>query len=78
MQFMRQLVSTAVKHTVIIPKEPPKGSYFGRFTYGLVKCDAVPCEHMTTIVVSSRIGVLTILCHFGGKGGSGRSNFLGR
>ena len=56
---MRQLVSAAQKHTVIIPKEPTKGSYFGHCTCGLAKCDAVPCEHMAAIVVSSRIGVLT-------------------
>ena len=39
--------------------EPTKGMYFGQCTCGLVKCDAVPCEHMAAIVVSSRIGVLT-------------------
>ena len=48
-----------VKHKVIIPKEPTKGSYFGQCTCGLVKRDAVLCEHMAAIVVSSRIGVLT-------------------
>ncbi len=48
-----------VRHTVPIPKEPMKGSYFGQCTCGLVKRDAVLCEHMAAIVVSSRIGVLT-------------------
>ena len=47
------------KHKVIIPKELTKGSYFGQCTCGLSKRDAVPCEHMAAIVVSSRIGVLT-------------------
>ena len=51
-------------------------------TCGLVKRDAVPCEHMAAIVVSSRIGVLTRHKHnimpFGGKGRSGKSNFLRR
>jgi len=56
---IRRLVSTVVKHMVIIPKEPTKGSYFGQCTCGLVKRDAVPCEHMAAIVVSSCIGVLT-------------------
>ncbi len=56
---MRRLVSTAQKHTEIIPKDPTKGSYFGQCTCGLAKRDAVPCEHMAALVVSSRIGVLT-------------------
>jgi len=55
----RRLVNTAHKNTVIIPKLPTKGSYFGQCTCGLAKRDAVPCEHMAAIVVSSRIGVLT-------------------
>ena len=56
---IRQLVSAVVKQAVIIPKEPIKRSYFGQCTCGLVKCDAVQCEHMAAIVVSSCIGVLT-------------------
>ncbi len=55
----RRLVSVVAKHTVIIPKEPTNGSYFGQCTCGLATRDAVPCEHMAAIVVSSRIGVLT-------------------
>jgi hypothetical protein len=55
----RRLVSVVQTHTVIIPKDSTKGSYFGQYTCGLVKRDAVPCEHMAAIVVSSRIGVLT-------------------
>ncbi len=55
----RRLVSVVAKHTVLIPKEPTKGSYFGLCTCGLATRDAVPCEHMAAIVVSSRIGVLT-------------------
>jgi len=34
-------------------------STVAKHTCGLVKRDAVPCEHMAAIVVSSRIGVLT-------------------
>ena len=56
---MRRLVSMVQKHTVIIPKDPTKGSYFGQCTCGLAKRDAVPCEHMAALVVSSCIGVLT-------------------
>jgi hypothetical protein len=55
----RRLISAVAKHKVIIPKELTKGSYFGQCTCGLSKRDAVPCEHMAAIVVSSRIGVLT-------------------
>jgi hypothetical protein len=33
---IRRLVSAVAKHTVIIPKEPTKGSYFGQCTCGLV------------------------------------------
>jgi hypothetical protein len=55
----RRLIGAVAKHKVIIPKEPTKGSYFGQCTCGLSKRDAVPCEHMAAIVVSSRIGVLT-------------------
>jgi hypothetical protein len=57
--IMRRLVNTLQKNTVIIPKVPTKGSYFGECTCGLDKRDAVPCEHTAAIVVSSRIGVLT-------------------
>ena len=33
---IRQLVCAVAKHTVIIPREPTKGSYFGQCTCGLV------------------------------------------
>jgi hypothetical protein len=36
-----------------------EGIVLGQCTCGSVKRDAVPCEHMAAIVVSSRIGVLT-------------------
>ncbi len=44
---IRRLVSAVAKHTVIIPMEPTKGSYFGQCTCGLVKCvymSASSCE----------------------------------
>ena len=40
-------------------KGTDEGIILGQCTCGLVKRDAVPCEHMAVIVVSSRIGVLT-------------------
>ena len=55
---MKRLNTAVQKHMVIIPKGMTKGSYFGQCTCGLVTCDAVPCEHMSAIVVSSCIGVL--------------------
>jgi hypothetical protein len=44
---------------VTIPKEPLRGSYFGTCTCGVDTRDAVPCEHMAAVVVSSRIPQLT-------------------
>jgi hypothetical protein len=40
----------AQRHTVSIPKEPTRGSFFGECTCGLVRRDAVPCEHMAAVV----------------------------
>jgi hypothetical protein len=51
----------AQKHTVSIPKEPTRGSFFGECTCGLVMHNAVPCEHMAAVVCSSRIAGLTWL-----------------
>jgi hypothetical protein len=48
----------AWKHTVSLPKEPTRGSYFGKCTCGLVTRDAIPCEHMAAVVCSSRIAGL--------------------
>jgi hypothetical protein len=52
---MKQLNTLAWKHTVSLPKEPTRGSYFGKCTCGLVTRDAIPCEHMAAVVCSSRI-----------------------
>jgi hypothetical protein len=46
-------------NTVTIPKVPTKGSYFGRCTCGLAQRNAIPCEHMDAVVVSSRIPALS-------------------
>ena len=51
----------AQKHTVTILKEPTRGSFFGECTCGLVRHDAVPCEHMAAVACSSRIAGLTRL-----------------
>jgi hypothetical protein len=58
---VRRNVNTTsrVGGTVTIPKEPLRGSYFGTCTCGVVTRDAVPCEHMAAVVVSSRIPQLT-------------------
>ena len=45
--------------TVTILKEPIRGSYFGKCMCGLDTRDAVPCEHMAAVVVSSCIPMLT-------------------
>ena len=55
---MKRLNTIARKQIVTIPKEPTGGSYFGTCTCGLVMHDAVPCEHMATVVCSSRIARL--------------------
>lgn len=51
--------NSRVGANVTIPKEPVRGSYFGTCTCGVVTRDAVPCEHMAAVVVSSRIPQLT-------------------
>ena len=48
-------ITSRVGGTVTIPKEPIRGSHFGRCTCGVDTRDAVPCEHMAAVVVSSRI-----------------------
>jgi hypothetical protein len=56
---MRNVVGGRHANTVRIPKEPTKGSYFGRCTCGLPQHNAIPCKHMAVVVVSSRIPVLS-------------------
>jgi hypothetical protein len=56
---VRNVVGGRQSNTVTIPKEPTKGLYFGRCTCGLVQGNAIPCKHMATVVVSSRIPVLS-------------------
>jgi len=52
---VKQLNTIAWKYTVSLPKKPTRESYFGKCTCGLVTRDAVPCEHMATVVCSSRM-----------------------
>ena len=52
---VKQLNTLARKHTVSFPKEPTRGLSFGKCTCGSVTRDAVPCEHMVTVVCSSHI-----------------------
>jgi hypothetical protein len=56
---LRNVVAGRQTNTVTIPKGPTKGLYFGRCTCGLAQHDAIPCEHMATVVVSSQIPVLS-------------------
>ena len=51
----------AQRQTVSIHKELTRGSIFGKCTCGLVRRDAVPCEHMAAVACSSRIAGLTRL-----------------
>ncbi len=56
---MRNIVGGRHANTVRIPKEQTKGSYFRRCTCGLPQCNAIPCEHMAAVVLSSQISVLS-------------------
>ncbi len=41
------------EHAVTIPKEPVRGSHFGRCTCGVDRQDSAPCEHMAAVAASS-------------------------
>ncbi len=56
---LRNVVGGRMTNTVTIPKVLTKGSYFGRCACGLAQRDAIPCEHMAAVVVSSRIPALS-------------------
>ena len=45
--------------TVTIPKEPIRGSYFGKCTCGLDTRDTLPCEHMAAVAASSHLPGVT-------------------
>jgi hypothetical protein len=45
--------------SVTILKEPTRGSYFRKCTCGVNSRNSEPCEHMATLVISSRIPNLT-------------------
>jgi hypothetical protein len=44
---------------VVVLKQPAKGLFFGTCTCGVDKRDLIPCEHMTALVVSSRVPDIT-------------------
>jgi hypothetical protein len=46
-------VERAEPHYVRFPKEAVNGSFFGTCTCGADKTDAIPCEHMAAIALSS-------------------------
>jgi hypothetical protein len=56
---LRNVVGGRMTNTVTIPKIPTKGSYFGRCTCGLAQHNAIPCEHMAAVLVSSQIPALS-------------------
>jgi len=47
------------EHAVTIPKEPVRGSHFGRCTCGVDREDAAPCEHMAAVAAISRLPGVT-------------------
>ena len=47
------------EHAVMIPKEPVRGSHFGRCTCGVDRQDAAPCEHMAAVAASLRLPGVT-------------------
>jgi hypothetical protein len=54
-KVQRDNVERAKPHYVRLPKEAVDGSFFGTCTCGADKTDAIPCEHMAAIALSSRL-----------------------
>jgi hypothetical protein len=54
-KVQRNNVERAEPHYVRIPKEAANGSFFGTCTCGADKTNAIPCEHMAPIALSSRL-----------------------
>jgi hypothetical protein len=52
-KVQRDNVERAEPHYVRFPKEAVDGSFFGTCTCGANKADAIPCEHMAAIALSS-------------------------
>jgi hypothetical protein len=52
-KVQRDNVERAEPHYVWFPKEAVNGSFFGACTCGADKTDAVPCEHMAAVALSS-------------------------
>ena len=55
MRVQRINVTGTKKQVMTLPKYPVNGSHFGTCTCGANKTNAVPCEHMTAIALSSVI-----------------------
>ncbi len=54
-RVQRNNVERAEPQYVRFPKEAVNGSFFGICTCGADKTDAVPCEHMAAVALSSRL-----------------------
>jgi hypothetical protein len=54
-KVQRNNIERAELHYVRFPKEAVDGSFFGTCTCGADKTDAVPCEHMAAVALSSRL-----------------------
>jgi hypothetical protein len=50
--LVKRIEDRGPEQTVTPPKEPVRGSYFGRFTCGVDRRDALPCEHMAALAAS--------------------------
>ena len=59
MCLVKRIEDNGLEQTVRIPKEPIRGSYFGKCNCGVDLCDAVPCEHMAVDGGSSRVPNVT-------------------
>jgi hypothetical protein len=59
MCFVKRIDNNGLERQVLIPKEPIRGSYFGKCNCGVDLRDAVPCEHMAVVAASSRVPNVT-------------------
>ncbi len=54
-KVQRNNIKRVELHYVQFPKEAVDGSFFGTCTCGADKTDAIPCEHMAAVALSSRL-----------------------
>jgi hypothetical protein len=57
--LVKRIEERGPDRVVAIPKEPVRGSHFGRCTCGVDKRDAAPFEHMAAVAVSFRLSGVT-------------------